>query len=49
MTIEEREKRSQYIRSIKYKLYKIHCTEDNKYRDENRELIDYVVDNVLSP
>ena len=49
MTIEEKEKRSQYIRSIKYKLYKIHCTQDNQYRDENRELIDYVVDNVLSP
>lgn len=49
MSIEEREAFSKKIREIKYGLYKKFCQQNNSYREYNRDLIDYVVDNVLSP
>lgn len=48
MTLKQRIEHKKYLDRIKKSLYKKYCTQDNPYKEENKDRINYVIYNVLS-
>ena len=48
MTSKERTEHRKYLRELKEKLYRKYCKQDNEFREQNHDRIDYVIDEVLS-